>query len=361
VPARRAALATLALVSGGCLLQDNPAYDERCGDGRFAFGVISDAGASGSLPRALGEIAAKSDVHAVFGAGDLTPMVDVRAAIDMTAAPTGECAPEAIAWFPALGAEEREMPADIDAWSNTWAARWADDPSASPLATQLPGMRAFAAGPSMHSGTVYAFEYGGAHFSVLDTYERGVGTQPGIAFESEQLGWLRDELAATDVDARFVIGHVPLEPACYDATELCNHPPPGCEYEIPWTAAEDMPDTKSLSQTFAELGVDAYLHGRDNMPGRRLLDGSGSTVYDRLIFDVFDACTMTLDPIGDPAEWEAAQSQPGRFWQVDAGAIADMLGSYAIVTVTDAEIQFELFAFLEGSTTQLFDSWTVPR
>ena len=106
--------------------------------------------------------------------------------------------------------------------------------------------------------------------------------------------------------------------------------------------------------------VTAYLHGRDNVPGRRLLDGSGAVVFDRLVFDVFDACAQTIDPIGDPADWEGPQAQPGRFWQVDAGAVALDLGSYAIVTVTEDAVLFELFAYLEGDDV-LVDSWSILR
>ncbi len=352
--ARPAALATC--VACGCLLQDNPDYDERCGDGRFAFAVIADATMPEALPNVLADIAARRDVHAVFGAGDLAPMSDVQAAVEAAPAPMGECAPTALGWFPALGAAELADTNELAWWADTRATGWADDPATSPIATQLP-LTSFTAGPSSHDGTVYAFEYLGVHFTVLDLYEGGV---PGIVEGSAQHVWLEDELARTDADTRIAIGHVPIAPACYDDGELCHHAPPACPYELPWESPDDDPPTDALARTFAEHDVTAYLHGRDNVPGRRLLDGSGAVVVDRLVFDVFDACAQTIDPIGDPSEWEGPQAQPGRFWQVDAGAVAIDLGSYAIVTVTEDSVLFEIFAYLEGDDV-LFDGWSSSR
>lgn len=353
--ARPAVLATL--VASGCLLQDNPNYDETCGDGRFAFAVVADATMPDALPRVLADIAARRDVHLVFGAGNLAPMSASQAAIDAAPAPTGECAPPTMAWFPALGAAEIADPTELAAWTDTRASGWPDDPAASPLATQLPAIASFTAGPSTHDGTVYAFEYQGVHFTVLDLYEGGM---PGVVEGSAQHAWLADELARTDADTRIAIGHIPIAAACYDAGELCHHAPPECPYELPWSAPDDDPPTDALASTFAEHDVTAYLHGRDNVPGRRLLDGSGAVVFDRLVFDVFDACAQTIDPVGDPSDWEAAQAQPGRFWQVDVGAVAIDLGSYAIVTVTPDAVMFEIFAYLEGDDV-LFDSWSVAR
>jgi hypothetical protein len=350
---RRAAVAIVALVLGGCLLQDNPAYDATCGDGRFAFGVISDAPPSDTvaLTRVVGEIAARPDVHMVLGAGDLVPMAEVRAVIDDAPAPSGDCAPPALAWFPAVGEAELARPEDLAWWSSEWTT--------ARLAGQLEGVSAFATGPAGTVGTVYAFEYGRAHFVVIDTYEGGVA---GVAADSSQIAWLEGELARTDADARFVVGHVPIAPACYDGGPLC-HRPAVCEYDgsLPWNAATDMPDTAALAQTFAEQEVTAYLHGRDHLPGRRLLDAGGAVLYDRLIFDVYDTCTTAIDPTGRPSEWTELQAQPNRVWQVDAGGLGTALGSYAVVTVSADDVRFELFAYLEGQPTQLIDTWSVPR
>ncbi|HET6582122.1 MAG TPA: hypothetical protein VFG69_01720, partial [Nannocystaceae bacterium] len=148
MPRRVAAIVVLA--HGGCLLQDNPAFADACGDGRFAFAVIADAPETDTVALAgvLAEIAARPDVHMVFGAGGLVPMADVRAAIDGTPAPSGECAPDMLAWFPAIGAAELDRPDDLAWWSSTWANGWADDAAASRLASQLPGISSFAAGPA---------------------------------------------------------------------------------------------------------------------------------------------------------------------------------------------------------------------
>jgi hypothetical protein len=358
---RRAAFAIVALAHGGCLLQDNPAYEPTCGDGRFAFAVIADAPATDTvaLSGVLAEIAARPDVHMVFGAGDLVPMADVRAAIDGAPAPSGECAPAALAWFPAMGAAELARPDDLAWWSSTWASGWADDAAGSPLARQLDGITSFESGPATADGTVYAFEYGGAQFGVIDTYESGVA---GVSSDSPQLAWLQGELDRTHADARFVVGHVPLAPMCYEDAPLC-HQPAVCPYEatLPWEAPTDMPDMAALARTLAEHGVTAHLHGRDDIPGRRLLDGSGAVLYDRLIFDVFDTCTGAIDATGMPTEWTELQAQPNVFWQVDAGGVGTGLGSYAIVTVTADETRFELFAYLEGRPTQLLDTWSVSR
>jgi len=346
----RAVVAMLAFAPGGCLLQDNPEYDDRCGDGRFAFGVIADASSVESLPRVLAEIAARTDVHAVFGAGDLVPMGDVRAAVDAAPAPIGECAPPSLAWFPALGAAEVARPDDLAWFTDSWVGT-----------DELPGLRAFTRGPG---GTAYAFEYQGVHFSVIDTYEGGLAALPGVASASEQHEWLRDEIARTDADTRFVIGHVPIEAACYRDEPGCDWYPENCSPpsgDLPWEAPPDVPDTAALAKTFAELDVDAYLHGRDNIPGRRLLDGSGAVIVERLIFDVYDTCANTIDAMGDPSAWTAAQAQPGRFWQVDAGGLAPALGSYAVVTVTPDAVQYELFVVIDEAATQLFDTWSVPR
>ncbi|NCC52588.1 MAG: hypothetical protein EOM20_15405 [Spartobacteria bacterium] len=69
------------------------------------------------------------------------------------------------------------------------------------------------AGPDHARETIYSFDYGNAHFVVLNVYYGGNSdAEVGGTICPEQLAWLETDLAATDKKHIFVFGHEPAFP-----------------------------------------------------------------------------------------------------------------------------------------------------
>ncbi len=378
-----------------CLLQDNPAFDTGsqastaadessgsdtgvpvgCDDERFAFAVITDHPEAQvtSLDRVLAEIIHEHpDVHFVLGAGDMTTFESVWTRI--AAAPWDErCGATTLPYFPAFGHDEADDVAAQE-WLRTYAATsWVDDPAASSLAQQLPGIAGFRRGPiSVQSddgntpvphGSIYAFDYHGVHFAITNTYEPGVVNDAtagvfdsgpeGEHVDVSQLDWLRDDLATTSAPLTFVVGHVPLAYVCYGDPDACPEipvPPGASEHNGPFQTAE-------LTELLVEHGATAWFHGHDEVASRLLLDGAREILHRRAYWEVVDT------PAPNPSTWESLQG-PGAIWQVDAGRIDDSGGYYVVVTVEPTRVHFAIHAYADGlgdGATVLWDEWELPR
>lgn len=386
---------TLAHVAcSACLLQDNPAFDAGstaaegsdssstdtgapvgCDGDRFSFAVITDhpEDQPTSLDRVLAEIIADHpDMHFVLGAGDMATFESVWTRI--VAAPwDGRCGAATLPYFPAFGHDE----ADDDAaqqWLRTYAATtWVDDPGASAMAMQLPGIQNFRRGPisvqnvdgntPVPHGSIYAFDYRGVHFAITNAYEPGVVSDAtagvfdsgpeGEHVDVSQLDWLRDDLTTNEAALSFVVGHVPLAFICYGDPVACP------EIPVPPGASEHNGEfqTAALTELLVDQGVAAWFHGHDEVASRLLLDRSRQILHRRAYWEVVDV------PSPDPAAWESTQG-PGAIWQVDAGRVDDSGGYYVVVTVEPASVHFAIYAYADGlaeGETVPWDTWTLPR
>jgi len=387
---RRAGL--VAPLFAGCLLQGNPAFDDvadgegsgdgtdstggptGCDDDAFAFAVITDhpEGDSAGLARVLAEIAARPDVHFVLGAGDMPSYQSTFGAVAM--APwDGRCDTTLLPYFPAPGHAEVADGADLGWFATYLATNWADAADTSLLARLLPGVTGFRRGPTavnresgtepIPDGTIYAFDYRGVHFAIVNAYEPGVvdDASAGVWDSApdyddiglSQLDWLRDDLAGTASPLRFVVGHVPLAFICYADPVACPDipaPPGVSEHNGPF-------HTEELTAALVESGVAAYFHGHDEIAARLLVDSTRAIAYRRAYWEVVD------DPAPDPSSWEPLQG-PGRIWQVDAGRVDDGSGFYVIVHVDAARVRYEIHAYADGlndGATVLWDAWEQPR
>jgi len=376
-------LTPLALAA--CLLQDNPAFDSGstgdtglpagCDDERFAFAVLTDhpEGQDASLDRVLAEIIAEHpDVRFVLGAGDMPTFASIYTRI--LAAPWDErCGAQTLPYFPAFGHTEAMDAAALE-WLATYVATdWMDAPETSALALQLPGLTSFRRGPlgvqradgvhSLPAGSVYSFEYAGAHFVVTNAYEPQVeGDALAGVFDStpefddiglSQLDWLHDDLASTTAPLSFVVGHVPLAFICYADPVVCPDipaPPGVSEHNGAFNTAE-------LTDALVSAGVMAWFHGHDEVAARLLVDDTRAIAYRRAYWEVVD------EPAPDPSAWESLQG-PGTIWQVDAGRVDDSSGYYVIVTVEPTVVHFAIHAYadsLNDGATVLWDAWELPR
>jgi hypothetical protein len=99
-------------------------------------------------------------------------------------------------WYPVVGNHEAETPEDM-AWLRAWGEG------------DIPNL--VRRGPANCEQTTYSFDYGNAHFAVLNQYYDGrsdTGTNGDVCDPLFQ--WLRADLAATDKPFIFVIGHEPI-------------------------------------------------------------------------------------------------------------------------------------------------------
>jgi len=104
-------------------------------------------------------------------------------------------------WYPAVGNHEVETPEDMD-WLRSYGTALAA-PDGGPVRPGPPGC------PT----TTYAFDYGNAHFVVLNLYCDASGDAVTDGDVPDHLyQWLAADLAATDKPHIFVFGHEPAYP-----------------------------------------------------------------------------------------------------------------------------------------------------
>ncbi len=340
-----------------------------CDGNRFAFGVFSDnySGQEGGLARVMVEMAAEEDLHFFTAGGDTPTFERVRGVIDETLGARGPCGASEWPWYPATGNHDIEDSANMMWWATQYADGWDGAAADSRLAAQLPGIESFTRGPlavasgggsvPVSPGTIFSFDYKGAHFAFVHDYEQleisdsGAGVwdeNDGDDPTSSQLDWLRADLEATTQPVKFVFGHVALRAPCYVDDACPDSPePPG------WSEHNSSFHNEELTALLVEQGVTAYFHGHDHVTSRMLVDGASQSVYERKYWDVVN------DPDPDPSAWEGLQGQ-GNVWQIDAGRVYTPSGNYVIVIVTPYDVTFEIRAYEEDGDTVAWDSWTMP-
>ncbi len=122
--------------------------------------------------------------------GDIDPVSRTHATIEET---FGKSYP----WYPVVGNHELEKPEDM-VWLRAYNAG----------GRKLPGI--VRSGPPGAVETCYAFDYGKAHFVVLNQYYNGeMDNAKGGTTGDALYRWLAEDLAATSQPIIFVAGHEP--------------------------------------------------------------------------------------------------------------------------------------------------------
>jgi hypothetical protein len=112
-------------------------------------------------------------------------------------------------WYPAVGNHEAETASDMT-WLRT---RF----SSQPYVVNL--------GPPGSVETNYSFEYGDAHFVILNVYANGTNCDTCLGGDvvTALRNWLEADLAATSKKWIFVAGHEPAYPKCDADWGTCRH------------------------------------------------------------------------------------------------------------------------------------------
>jgi hypothetical protein len=122
--------------------------------------------------------------------GDCDPLPPVRATLDQYLGTN-------YIWYPVAGNHDAASAKDM-----AWLRRWASDGIPHLVRT----------GPVGAESTMFAFDYGNAHFVALNNYFDGKSdTKASGDVASAALKWLEQDLAATRQPLRFVVGHAPIE------------------------------------------------------------------------------------------------------------------------------------------------------
>lgn len=201
-------------------------------------------------------------------------------------------------WYPAVGNHDAEN-RDYMAWVRDRSSR-------------LPFI--VRQGPPGSETTTYSFDYGSAHFIVLNQYYTGQDDHSGKGDVCDGLyEWLRADLEATDRPVIFVVGH---EPAYPQGRHVGN-------------------------------SLDQYRNNRDRF--WKLLN-------DRGVIAFFCGHTHSYGRLQQgSSEW------PTVTWQVDAGNCGQgRTQTFVDVSVSGDVVVFDTYC---GSTNKEFtkcDTWTVP-
>jgi len=135
-------------------------------------------------------IAAEGSSVFMVSPGDIDPPDGVRWTLDHYLGPS-------FIWYPGAGNHEAETPSDM-----TWLRAYNSG------GTTLPGV--VRSGPAGCVETTYSFDYGSAHFVMLNEYYNGtsdIGTDGDVV--KALYDWLEADLAATTKQHIFVFGHEP--------------------------------------------------------------------------------------------------------------------------------------------------------
>ena len=120
------------------------------------------------------------DVRFVLGAGDMPTFESIFTRI-VNLTWNQRCGALTLPFFPAFGHAEVAETASVEWFAMYAATNWMDAPETSALALQLPDIGGFRRGPlgvqrpdgvhPLPPGSVYSFDYAGAHFVVTNTYD----------------------------------------------------------------------------------------------------------------------------------------------------------------------------------------------
>jgi hypothetical protein len=305
-----------------------------------------------------GDTQSYSDDASNYGYGFPGPYTKMITLVQNTLSGKEKCGAARFPLFLGTGNHEYDDSGYIAAFSNLWATNWST-PSSSKLATQLPGVTNFKAGPAsvlkqgggsvaVPNGTIYSFDYKNSHFVFVNEYEQGVIADGSAGVydvngsavndpTNSQLDWLAQDLQQSTTPFTFVVGHVALSAPMYS-----GNGPSG------WSEHNSNFPTAALTQVLADNNVTAYFFGHDHVLSWRLLDRNKATVLDR----------MNTDAAGNSANIAGAWTA-GRILQIDSGRVYNGSGSFLLTQVSDAGVTFKLYS-ISGTGSTLWDSFTVP-
>ncbi len=203
-----------------------------------------------------------------------------------------------VIWYPVVGNHDAETPADM-AWIRS-------------RFEHLPFVVRH--GPPGCETTTYSFDYGSAHFVVLNEYFTGRDDHSGKGDVCDALyNWLKADLEATRQPVIFVAGHEPAFPRRRHVGSSLDAN----------TAHRDR-----FWKLLNERGVVAYFSGHTHFYGR-----------------------MQQAPVGGPATT----------WQVDTGNTGQGRPmTFLDVTVTNTAVIFDAYSGMPGRAFNKIDTWTVP-
>lgn len=194
--------AMIALISVQPGFSPSPAAAQIDVDDPFSFAMTVDQRSySGSgtydtpdyFRGACEAIAALGEGAFMVSPGDIDPPDDVKWTLEQYIGTE-------YLWYPAVGNHESETPSDM-AWLRTYNLN----------GNTLPYV--VNTGPTGSEETTFSFDYGNAHFAVINEYFNGTsdtGTNGDVV--NALFDWLADDLNNTDKRYVFVMGHEPAYP-----------------------------------------------------------------------------------------------------------------------------------------------------
>ncbi|MCD4831150.1 MAG: phytase [Anaerohalosphaeraceae bacterium] len=207
---------------------------------------------------------------------------------------------ESVIWYPVTGNHETDTPSEM---------QWVRD-----AYSGLPYI--VNAGPTGCGTTTYSFDYGNAHFVVINEYYDGssdVGTDGDVV--DELYDWLAADLAANAKPAVFVLGHEPAYP----------------EYRHVGDSLDQYPAHRDrFWKLLNDNHVAAYICGHTHTYYAKQVDGP---------------------------DWEPFT------WQIDcgnAGNQGESKQTFIDITVEGTEVIFNTWQGAINDSYVITDSWTVP-
>ncbi|WP_217560622.1 S-layer homology domain-containing protein [Paenibacillus sp. GbtcB18] len=191
-------------------------------------------------------------------------------------------------------------------------------------------------------GSVYAFDYGPAHFMVMNTeYNEAKGIDTVYKKQEE---WLRAEAAKTDKKWKIVMFH-----------------------KSPYSVANHTNDSdvlffrKKLTALFDELGIDVVLSGHDhtytrtypmfdNVPEKTSTNENNQIINPKgTLYLVSNAAgDKRYTPKAGPFPFAAKYGQPGK-------------EMFTGITVEDNSMSFQVYTTTEKGSTDLYDQFSIQK
>ncbi|WP_339279229.1 S-layer homology domain-containing protein [Paenibacillus sp. FSL W8-1187] len=196
-------------------------------------------------------------------------------------------------------------------------------------------------------GSVYSFDYGPAHFMVINTeYSLAASSAEYQQIYRNQVEWLRAEAARTDKKWKVVLLHKSMY-------SVASH-----------VSDSDVVSFRSeLTKVFDEMGVDLVLGGHDHTYTRSFQMLGGEAQKDKLP----DADGQVVDPKG--TLYLITNAAGDKRYNVKTGMEFPYAAKYEQpgkemftgVQVSDDSIGFQAYTTTEAGTTDAYDAYRIKR
>ncbi|WP_339317493.1 S-layer homology domain-containing protein [Paenibacillus sp. FSL R10-2734] len=195
-------------------------------------------------------------------------------------------------------------------------------------------------------GSVYSFDYGSAHFMVINTEYYGASSNlENNEIYNKQVQWLRSEAAKSDQKWKVVLLH-----------------------KSPYSVASHTNDTDvlyyraNLTKVFDELGIDMVIGGHDHTFAR-----SYQMYNNKPLTDIVpDTNGVVTDPKG--TLYLITNAAGNKKYNVASGAFpfAAKYGQpgkemFTGMTVTNDELSYEAYTTITGGSTDLYDKYSIQK